>query len=552
MKLNRRSVLGLIGGGAAVGIPALGKAQTVQDGQFLHGVASGDPAAGGAVIWTRVTTEASMIADVAVTWHIAATADGKPMKSGSTIARVTADHSVKVEVEGLRPGRDYYYWFDLKSGKKSPVGRFRTLAVGRSDRLTLAVASCQLYPGGLFNAYADMAALPELDAVIHLGDYIYEYGPDGYGGEIGKRIGRLPDPPHETVTLTDYRRRHAQVKADPDLQAAHARAAFICVWDDHESANDGWVGGAENHDAAKQGDWASRKAAAMQAYFEWMPIRDPRPGRPWEAINRSFEFGNLATLAMLETRLLARSEQVAPKGSVPGPEQFGTMLAQRERPERELLGPVQQGWLGDVLGKSVKAGKPWQLLGSQVVMARVAGADLQKELGDERFNAMLSKLPQGWRDRVRAAITGYRAGLPFNFDSWDGYPPARERLYQLFRRVGSRPLVLSGDSHAAWANNLYDDSKRLVGHEFGTTAITSPSYGAVLPGLGAVLAKINPEVAFCDQDNKGYTLLTLTPDQVTADYVTLSTVMTKPFTRKIASKFACFAGKREPLKQLQG
>ena len=283
-----------------------------------------------------------------------------------------------------------------------------------------------------------------------------------------------------------------------------------------------------------------------------MPIRDPKPGRPWEAINRSFEFGNLATLAMLETRLLARSEQVAPKGSVPGPEQFRTMLAERARTERELLGPVQQGWLGDVLGKSVKAGKPWQLLGSQVVMARVAGADLQKELGDERFNAMLSKLPQGWQDRIRGAITGYRAGLPFNFDSWDGYPPARERLYQLFRRVGSRPLVLSGDSHAAWANNLYDDSKRLVGHEFGTTAITSPSYGAVLPGLGAVLAKINPEVAFCDQDTKGYTVLTLTPDKATADYVALSTVMAKPFTRKIAASFAGFAGKREPLTRVDG
>lgn len=552
MNFNRRSVLGLIGGGATLGIPSLGKAQAVSGGQFVHGVASGDPAAGGAVIWTRVTTEASVIADVPVEWHVATTADAKPLKSGSALARVTADYTVKVEVEGLRPGRDYHYWFTLASGKRSPVGRFRTLPVGRSDRLVLAVASCQLYSGGLFNAYADMAALPELDAVVHLGDYIYEYAADGYGGDIGKRLGRLPNPPHETVTLTDYRRRHAQVKTDPDLQAAHARAAFICVWDDHESANDGWIGGAENHDAAKQGDWVSRKAAAMQAYFEWMPIRNPKPGRPWEAINRSFEFGDLATLAMLETRLLARSEQVAPKGSVPEPEQFRAMLAERARPERELLGRVQQDWLANVLGTSVRAGKPWQLLGSQVVMARVAGADLQRELGDERFNAMLKKLPQAWRDRVRAAITGYRAGLPFNFDSWDGYPPARERLYQMFRRTGSRPLVLSGDSHAAWANDLYDDANRLVGHEFGTTAITSPSYGSVLPGLGAVLAKINPEVAFCDQDNKGYTLLTLTPKKVAAEYVTMSTVLAKPFTRNVAAKFACSAGRPTPLTQWDG
>jgi alkaline phosphatase D len=395
-----------------------------------------------------------------------------------------------------------------------------------------------------------MAALPRLDAVVHLGDYIYEYAPDGYGGDIGKRLGRLPDPPHETVTLTHYRLRHAQAKADPDMQAAHARAAFICVWDDHESANDGWIGGAEEHDPAKEGDWRARKAAAMQAYFEWMPIRDPKPGRPWEAINRSFEFGSLATLAMLETRLLARSEQVAPKGAVPGPEQYRAMLAERARPERELLGRPQQDWLAGVLGKSVQGGKPWQLLGSQVLMARVAGPDLERELGATRFAAMLERLPGPWRDRVRASVAGYRAGLPFNFDSWDGYPPARERLYDVFRSAGSRPLVLSGDSHAAWANDLYDSAGRLAAAEIGTTAITSPSYGSILPGLGAVLAKVNPEVAFCDQDRKGYTLLTLTPDTATAEFVMVSTVLSKPFTREVAARFAVPARQRSPFRQL--
>ena len=322
------------------------------------------------------------------------------------------------------------------------------------------------------------------------------------------------------------------------------------MWDDHESANDGWIGGAENHDPAKQGEWKARKAAAMQAYFEWMPIRDPKPGRPWEAINRSFDFGNLATLAMLETRLLARSEQVAPKGAAPGPELYRTMLAERDRPERELLGPLQQEWLAGVLRASVRAGKPWQLLGSQVVMARVAGPDLEKELGPERFAATLARLPATWRERIPALIAGYRSGLPFNFDSWDGYPPARERLYQLFRRTGSRPLVLSGDSHAAWANDLYDASGTLVAAEFGTTAISSPSYGSLLPGFGALLAKVNPEVAFCDQDDKGYTLLTLTPSTATAEYITVSTVTAKTFTRKVAAKFTTAAARREPIAAL--
>lgn len=551
MNFDRRSILGLLGGSAVVTLPATAIAQpALSAGSFAHGVASGDPARDGAVIWTRVTPPDGLIADLAVEWHVAERPGGRALRSGTATARVAADHTVKVEVSGLKPGADYVYWFTLGDGTRSPEGRFRTLPVGRTDRLVLALASCQLYPGGFFNAFADMAKLDRLDAVVHLGDYIYEYGPEGYGADIGKRIGRLPFPPREILTLTDYRQRHAQLKSDPDMQAAHARAAFICVWDDHESANDGWIGGAQEHDPKTEGEWKTRKAAAMQAYFEWMPIRDPKPGRPWEAINRSFEFGDLATLAMLETRLLARSEQVAPKGAAPGPELYARMLAERARPDRELLGPVQQEWLGGVLRASVKAGKPWQLLGSQVVMARIAGPDLEQELGPEGFAATLAKLPQNIQNRLRTSLAGYRGGLPFNFDSWDGYPPARERLYALLRGSGANPLVFSGDSHAAWANDLYDEGGQLVGAEFGTTAITSPSFGAILPGVGAVLAKVNREVAFCDQDNKGYTLVTLTPEAARADFVAVSTVVARSFTRKIVASYTKSARAKAPLAQL--
>lgn len=540
--INRRGALALIGSGATLGLPSVATAQAARPVQFAHGVASGDPANDGAVIWTRATPGEGEVGDVALRWHVATSADGKPVRSGDAIARAAADHTVKVEVDRLDAGRDHWFWFEDATATRSPVGRFRTLPVGATDRVVMALASCQLYPGGLFNAFADMAALDRLDAVVHLGDYIYEYGAEGYGADIGRKLNRLPDPPHEIVTLADYRRRHAQVKSDPDMQAAHARAAFICVWDDHESANDGWIGGAENHDPATQGDWATRKAAAMQAYFEWMPIRDPKPGRPWEAINRSFEFGDLATLAMVETRLLARSEQVAPKGAAPLAEQYATMLAERARPERELLGGEQQKWLEDVLSQSVRAAKPWQVLGNQVIMARVAGPDLEKSLGAEKFAAMVERIPAGYRDRLQQSLAGYRAGLPFNFDSWDGYPPARERLYQAFRRSGSQPLVLSGDSHAAWANDLYDDAGTLVGAEFGATAITSPSYGSLLPGLGRVLADVNREVAFCDQDRKGYTLLTLNAQTATAEFVAVSTVLSKPFERSVVARYQVTAG----------
>jgi alkaline phosphatase D len=550
MNFDRRSVLAILGSGAAVPVPSIGRAQSSTGGRFLHGVASGDPTPAGAIIWTRVTpAEAAASGDLAVEWHVADGPEARPLRSGNSSARSAADHTVKVDVTGLRPGRSYQYWFTLSDGTRSPMGRFRTLPVGRTDRLVLALASCQLFPGGFFNAYADMAKLPELDAVVHLGDYIYEYGATGYGSQIGERIGRLPAPSREILTLQDYRQRHAQYKADPDLQAAHARAAFICVWDDHESANDGWVGGAEEHDPATEGDWKTRKAAAMQAYFEWMPIRNPRPGQPWEAINRSFEFGDLATLAMLETRLLARSKQVMPKGGIPNPAGISAMVAERARPERELLGPVQQQWLAGVLGRSVKARKPWQLLGSQVVMARVDGVDLEQELGPERFAAFREKLPENWRRRIAAAAAGYKAGLPFNLDAWDGYPQARERLYSLFRRAGARPIVFSGDSHAAWANDLYDGQGQIVGNEIGTTAITSPSLGSLMPGIGTILAKVNKEVAFCDQDHKGYALVTLTRETATTQFVAVSTVTDRKFDRSVVASYVTTAGAPAPLRR---
>ncbi len=533
--IRRRTALALLGSGAGLALPALADAGPAAT--FAHGVASGDPAADGAVIWTRATATG----DVPLEWHVADAPDGKPLRSGKVTARAAADHTAKVEVTGLEPGRDYHYWF-AAGGTRSPVGCVRTLPVGAADRVVLAAVSCQLYPGGLFNAYADIAALDRVDAVVHLGDYIYEYGAEGYGADIGRRLDRLPDPPHEIVTLADYRRRHAQVKADPDMQAAHARAAFICVWDDHEVANDGWIGGAENHDPATEGRWADRKAAAMQAYFEYMPIRESRRGLGREAIFRSFEFGDLATLAMVETRLLARSKQVAFKGDAPSANDYAAALAERARPDRELLGPRQQQWLEGVLAASVKAGKPWQVLGNQVVMARVAGPDLEKTLGPERVAA----LPAPFGARIRRAQESYRAGLPFNLDAWDGYPPARQRLYASFAKAGTRPIVLSGDSHAAWTNDLYDDAGRLAANEVGATAITSPSYGSILPGLGPILADANKEVAFCDQDSKGYALLTLTRDAAGAEHVAVSSVLVKPFTRRVTARHRVAAGAAGP------
>ncbi|WP_312490707.1 alkaline phosphatase D family protein [Sphingomonas sp.] len=550
--MNRRRALTLMGSGTALAIPAgLAEAATPAEVRFDHGVASGDPASDGAILWTRATpAEDGAAGDIALTWHVAPIGGGDAvgLRTGRVTARAARDFTAKVEVTGLRPGRDYRYWFETAAGGRSAEGRFRTLPRGAIDDVVLAVVSCQLYPGGLFNAYDAIARSERLDAVLHLGDYIYEYGADGYGTQIGHKLGRLPEPAHEIVSLADYRQRHAQVKRDPDMQAAHARAAFICVWDDHEVANDDWIGGAENHQPAVEGDWGKRKAAAMQAYFEWMPIRDPRPGEPWEAIYRSFDFGDLATIVMLESRLLARSRQVQAKGEGPEPSEYAAMMAERARPDRTLLGPGQLAWVERTLGASVRAGRPWQVIGNQVVMARIDGPDLEKQMGPARFATMTERMEEGTRTQLDRALASFRAGLPLNFDSWDGYPAERERLYAAFTRAGSHPVVVSGDSHAAWANDLYDAKGHLVAAEFGSTAITSPSWGDLMPGIGREIAAANPRVVrFCDQDAKGYLHLTLTRDTATARFMTVSTVLAKPYREGCAAIWRTEAGGRAPI-----
>lgn len=539
--LDRRAALGLLATGVAAVLPAArGGAATAANVRFAHGIASGDPTARGAVLWTRVSAEGT--APIPVAWHVAEREDGTPVESGSTEARPARDFTIKVEAMRLKPGSDYWFWFEA-AGVRSPVGRFRTLPVGRLDQLVLAVTNCQLFGNGLYNAYDAIAREPRVDAVLFLGDYIYEYEPLDYGGRNARKLNRIVEPAHEIVTLADYRLRHASYKSDPDLQAAHARAAWICVWDDHETANDSWTGGAENHQPATEGDWRTRKVAAMQAYFEWMPIRDPVPGQPWEAINRDFQFGDLATVLMVETRLLARSQQADETIKPVDAASIAAVIAERNRPEREMLGPVQRDWLERELKASVAAGRPWQVLGNQVIMARVPGP----LLAAERIGA----LPPAIAAQVRASDAKFRAGLPYNLDSWDGYPAARERLYQSFRAAGAHPVVLSGDSHAFWANDLFDDTGTLVAAEFGVSAITSPSVGDSLPQLplGQLLMDAGEEVVFCDQRAKGYLLLTLDRETARADYVAVP-ILAKPYAPQRIARYETTAGGRSRVRRI--
>jgi alkaline phosphatase D len=536
MAIDRRGVLALLGLGAAA--PAVAQPAAPGKVSFNHGVASGDPLQDRVILWTRITPSGA--GDVAYRWTLTPVdrRAGGP-RQGQGVTGPDRDYTVKVDVTGLEPARDYTFQFEA-GGVKSPTGRTRTLPSGATDEVVLAVASCTLYPNGYFNAYQAMADLPRVDAMLHLGDYIYEYGgPGSYGMDSAVAGERPHDPPREIVSLADYRRRHAQYKADPGLQAAHARAPWIVVWDDHETANDSYVTGAENHQPETEGDWNARKAVALKAYYEWMPIREPGPGGSQvEAAHRSFHFGDLASLIMVETRLGARDKQLNYERDMPaegGEAAVAAFRAKLADPTRRMMGPTQEAWIAGELDRSVKAGHAWQVFGNQVVMARVLPFSPKRELTPEQ----LAQLPE----RARARMDQYEKlsalELSAALDMWDGYPADRERLYQVIRHAGARPIVVSGDSHSFWANELHTDAGERVACEFGTTGITSPGAGEVVPGLnaGEPIAKANKEVVFNDQVSKGFVLLTLTRGEARADMVAVSTIVAKDFTTRVVKTF---------------
>jgi len=564
---------------------------------FSHGVASGDPGIDRVVIWTRVTPAQN--GPVPVRWVVARDRNlTNTVQSGVIETTELRDYTIKIDVTGLRSGAPYFYGF-LAGDQASPVGKTQTLPQGELDELKLAVVSCASYPHGFFNAYEAIAEREDIDVVVHLGDYIYEYGVGGYGGEVGVSLGRIPQPQIECVSLADYRLRHAQYKAEAELQAAHALCPWIVVWDDHETANDSWQGGAENHQS-NEGQWDVRKRAALQAYYEWMPIRDPAPGAAFDAINRVFQFGDLATLAMLETRLLARTKPLdyatemplystpwdfsnpnAPRPISPAAgyppnvrvlplpyEDVGGQLvpiwqwsrvqaalanpasppegvrfvpdrprlrALLEQQDRALLGQAQEQWLSGQLNTSHRNGVTWQLIGNQTIMAQTLAPDLSNV--PTQVVASLERISPG----VGRLLFFTRFGLPMSTDSWDGYPAARARLMDLIRNVGGNTIVLTGDSHAAWANELPGADGTRVAIELGGTSVSSPGFGDLFAGSGidfdAAITSRNPEVKWTDQTHRGFLVLTLSKERATAEFLTVSTIVTKDYTVGTAATF---------------
>ena len=517
--LDRRSLLktGILGLGVA-GAPLA--AQPGGKG-FSHGVASGEPAAERVLLWTRFVGAQ----DTALEFEVSETLDfARPAAGGSVTASADHDWCAKAWAEGLEPGRWYYYRFTAPDGSHSDVGRTKTLPVGATDKFRMAVFSCSNLGFGWFNAYAHAAADGDFDCALHLGDYFYEYGPGTYPSNEETQSGRVLFPAHEIVSLADYRLRYATYRRDPDLRRLHQLFPMIAGWDDHESANDSWEGGAQNHQSETEGEWSVRKAAAVKAYREWMPVSD----EPWAA----YEVGDLATLYRLETRLTARAEQFS----------YGDILSGKTSPEaamaalvafregdyrdgsRELLGMKQQAWLTEGLKRSASAGKPWQVLVQQVLMGNLATAPRLTE-------GLPADLPAYIRQRILAGAMAGRAELPLNMDAWDGYPAARERVFRAALDANTNLISLAGDTHNAWAFDL-DHAGEKVGVEFGVQGVTSPgleSYASYLPVdvLERETVAHNRQLKWMDGSRRGYMAVELTPASASSEFRFVSSVREK-------------------------
>ena len=519
MTIDRRALLttAMLGLGSTL-IPGFtGAAELAGRTGFTHSVASGEPDAGSVLFWTRYVPRGGGSVELRV--EVSESPEfARVVAGGAEITGPWRDHTAKLTVDGLRPGQTYYYRFVAPGGIISPTGRTRTLPAEGVAPWRAAIFSCSNMGFGWFNAYAHAAARDDLDCTIHLGDYFYEYATGNYPPADMAVPGRMPVPASELLHLADYRLRYASYRADPDLQALHQRFAMIAQWDDHESANDSWEGGAENHDPVTEGAWNPRRAAAVQAYREWMPVSD----EPWKA----YDIGGLATLFRTETRLLARTEQpdIAPLFKEADP--VAALKAFRDgawmNPAATMMGSQQEVWLSRALRTSVRSGKSWQIVGSGTVMGQtVMPSDAAGWLGGSNPRA---------RSYVEAGIAAGRAGLPFNFDNWGGYPAARQRFLRAAQAAGGSTIVISGDSHNAWAYNLAQDG-RPAAVEFAGHSVTSPGYEAGIktdPKIVAqALVRKNPELIWCDTSRRGYMAMTVAAESVANDWIMVETVRSR-------------------------
>ena len=548
---------------------------------FNCGVASGDPSLDGLVIWTyaRYADASLMNNSVALKYELAMdNAFTNVVKSGDANATSATGFTVKVNLSGLKPGTDYFYRF-TSGFFKSGVGKTRTLPSMDAKQVKLAVFSCTLYSAGFFNAYAE-AAKSDAQFAIHLGDYIYEYGsePSKFGNtdllnkSSASALSRVALPANDIVSLDDYRTRYAQYRSDPNLQVLHASMPWITVWDDHEFANNAFMTGAENHDPKTQGDWNTRKNNAAQAYHEWLPNRnDPLDAANRFKIYRRFDFANILSLHMLDTRIEGRVQQYANYGtavSVADYQPYISGLTTGSDINRTMISATQLDWLQKGFASSTAK---WQVLGNQDIMAKIWWpANVLTSLGAVYFNpsaANQAAFSQSVTDYLTAKMTQALGGsltatqtalldptanpkLPYNLDAWDGYPLNRELVLQSVQALNKPLIALSGDSHNAWFAQLTTLKGQKVGVEFAGSSVTSPGFeslglASIAPALdGSINSKqwidgngknfgMIDDLNFIDTKSRGYLMMTFTLDYVKGEYIYLDTVVSNTYKSSI-------------------
>lgn len=463
---------------------------------FYHGVASGDPLPDRIIIWTRVTPEDS-ISSIKVKWEVAEDERFSSIyKSDSLSASALRDYTVKVDVDALKPDHIYYYRFSAL-GKTSIVGRTKTAPVSAKDSLKFAVVSCANWEWGYFNPYDKIADREVLDAVLHLGDYIYEYGVGRYGDTT---IGRINIPSYEIVSLKDYRTRYSLYRLDKGLRRVHQQHPFIAIWDDHEIANNSYVTGAQNHQP-EEGDYEKRKAAARQTYYEWMPIRESAE------LYRSYSFGPLADVIMLDERLAGRSPEIT---NINNPD--------LKKEDRSMLGAKQLEWFEQNL-KSSKA--TWKLIGNQVIFS------------DVYLKSVFPKMAR-------------------NLDSWDGFPLEKKKIVDFIAQNKIQDIIITaGDTHGSWAIEAAVDvnkSYKPFAVEFGTTSVSSAN-GDEYKNIDTVkmaeqnLLKNNPHIKYVNDHDHGYLLLTLYPTKTKAEWYYVESVRKPETNEYLGKKFEVQKGK---------
>ena len=535
---------------------------------FDHGIASGDPLADRVILWTRVTPQKTGSQQFTVKWFVARDQQMRNIvNQGEITTSAVKDYTVKVDVDRLQPNTVYYYQFTV-GNKVSRIGKTKTLPVGQVNQVKMAVFSCANYPAGFFHVYADAAKRSDLDVLIHLGDYIYEYGrttTDAQGNTVpayasakAASIDREVLPEHEAFTLSSYRTRYAQYKTDPDLQDLHAIAPMIAIWDDHELANDTYEDGADNHQPDKEGSWDARKLAAVTAYHEWMPIRT---SEAQSKIYRSFEFGDLLSLNMLDTRVIGRDKQLNYVDFIKPDSLLGFSIdttgfrSATNDPNRELLGLSQSNWLVSQMQQSTAK---WQVLGQQILMGRMdIPAPVILNLADPRLgldiNAYLTLVnkfqtrPQDLTNADKANLA--QPAIPYNIDAWDGYGSARQRVLTAARNYNKNLVVLAGDSHNAWANNLITDDGVAAGVEFATSSVSSPGFEEYIPNPPAqvkvVLTQLIGGLKYMNPNERGYMAITITPESCQSEWIFVSDILKQTYSSRIEQTLKVLAGENK-------